>query len=1088
MTEEALFELAVNVLEAERAALLDRECVGNPELRARIEALLRADGGTHAFDPNGATGTFGPSTGSFHSTVGEVGQVIAGKYTLLEVVGEGGMGSVWRAKQTEPVKRHVAIKLIKAGMDSKAVLARFEAERQALAMMDHPNIAKILDGGLHENRPYFVMELVKGTPITEFCDQLKLTPQQRLELFVPVCQAIQHAHQKGIIHRDIKPSNVLIALYDDKPVPKVIDFGVAKATGGALTESTIDTGFGGIVGTPQYMSPEQATFNNLDIDTRSDVYSLGVLLYELLAGSPPFAKKELEKRGLLEILRVVREEEPPRPSVKLSTAEALPSLSASRSTEPKKLTGLLKNELDWIVMKALEKDRSRRYETANGFAADVNRYLAGEAVLAVPPSLAYRVRKAYRRYRTELVTSGAFLLVLVAATVVSLIHATRMTIAEREAIHYGLRAEEERQNALRSAEREADERKKADAARVEAQAKEAEANAVVQFLEDKVFAAARPKNQAGGLGKDVTLRDAIAASLPALTKSFADQALVEARLRMTLGRTFSYLGDNKAAVEQNERARAIYTDRHGPDHPDTLLSMHYLAISYFVLGRHDDAIKLREEVLAARRRILPPDHPDTLATMGDLAILYYIRGRYADAIKLQEEVLAARRRVFLPDHADTLASMSLLALSYAALGRHPDALKLREEVLAAQRRALPPGRHADDLELIEETLATQKRLLPPDHPDTLATMNVLALSYENLGRHADALKLYEETLAAQRRTFLPDHPGTLWSMTFLAGAYTKLGRHADALKLYEELRAVSKRVHTPDNPIALMSMQNLAGAYAKLGRHADALKLYEEILAVRKLVHPPDHTLTLMSVHFLAEAYVKLGRHADALKLIDETLADSKRVLPPDHPNTLMSVQFLAETYVKLGRHADALKSYLEILAANKRVFGPDHPDTLASMRAVAASLFKLNRGAEAILVIDECVARAAGKVVHARMIPGVIDLRLRHFQKTGDPAGCRATAEMWDKLNRTDAVSLYDAACWRAVTASVQAKTPGTDAARLAQDDADRAMQWLHKAVQAGYKDAAHMKKDTDLDPLRDREDFKKLLAELEAKKVEKK
>ena len=1039
MTEEALFELAVNVAEAERTALLDRECAGNPELRARIEALLRADGGTHAFDSKGATGTFGPSTGSFHSTVGEAGQVIAGKYTLLEVIGEGGMGSVWRAKQTEPVKRHVAVKLIKAGMDSKAVLARFEAERQALAMMDHPNIAKILDGGLHENRPYFVMELVKGTPITEFCDKLKLTPQQRLELFVPVCQAIQHAHQKGIIHRDIKPSNVLIALYDDKPVPKVIDFGVAKATGGALTESTIDTGFGGIVGTPQYMSPEQATFNNLDIDTRSDVYSLGVLLYELLAGSPPFAKKELEKRGLLEILRVVREEEPPRPSTKLSTADALPSLSASRSTEPKKLTGLLRNELDWIVMKALEKDRSRRYETANGFAADVNRYLAGEAVQAHPPSTAYRVRKFVRRHKGQVIAASLVLFVLlagVAGTTVGLIEAKKQEgIARTEA--------KAKDDALQA---EAEERKKADAAKVEAQAKAAEANAVVQFLEDKVFAAARPKNQAGGLGKDVTLRDAIAASLPALTKSFADQALVEARLRMTLGRTFSYLGDNKAAVEQNERARAIYTDRHGPDHPDTLLSMHYLAISYFVLGRHDDAIKLREEVLAARRRILPPDHPDTLASMGDLAILYYIRGRYADAIKLQEEVLAARRRVFLPDHADTLASMSLLALSYAALGRHPDALKLREEVLAAQRRALPPGRHADDLELIEETLATQKRLLPPDHPDTLATMNVLALSYENLGRHADALKLYEE------------------------------------------LRGVSKRVHTPDNPIALMSMQNLAGAYAKLGRHADALKLYEEILAVRKLVHPPDHTLTLMSVHFLAEAYVKLGRHADALKLIEETLADSKRVLPPDHPNTLMSVQFLAETYVKLGRHADALKSYLEILAANKRVFGPDHPDTLASMRAVAASLFKLNRGAEAILVIDECVARAAGKVVHARMIPGVIDLRLRHFQKTGDPAGCRATAEMWDKLNRTDAVSLYDAACWRAVTASVQAKTPGTDAARLAQDDADRAMQWLHKAVQAGYKDAAHMKKDTDLDPLRDREDFKKLLAELEAKKVEKK
>ena len=327
------------------------------------------------------------------------------------------MGSVWRARQTEPVKRFVAVKLIKAGMDSKQVLARFDAERQALALMDHPNIAKVLDGGLHDGRPYFVMELVKGVPITEYCDRRRLTPKERLELFVPVCQAIQHAHQKGIIHRDIKPSNVLIALYDDKPVVKVIDFGVAKATGGTLTEHTIDTGFGGVVGTPQYMSPEQATFNNLDIDTRSDVYALGVLLYELLTGSPPFSKQELEKRGVLEMLRVVREEEPPRPSTKLSTADALPTLSANRGTEPKKLTGLLRNELDWVVMKALEKDRTRRYETANGFAADVLRYLAGEAVQAHPPSAAYRLRKFVRRNRLQVIAACLVLLTLVAGIV-----------------------------------------------------------------------------------------------------------------------------------------------------------------------------------------------------------------------------------------------------------------------------------------------------------------------------------------------------------------------------------------------------------------------------------------------------------------------------------------------------------------------------------------------------------------------------------------------------------------------------------------------------------------------------------------------
>ena len=304
-------------------------------------------------------------------TTESLGTVI-GPYKLIEQIGEGGMGSVWMAQQTEPVKRLVAVKLIKAGMDSRQVIARFEAERQALALMDHPNIARVLDGGTTSGgRPYFVMDLVKGMPITRYCDEHHLTPRQRLELFIPVCQAVQHAHQKGIIHRDLKPSNVLVALYDGKPVPKIIDFGVAKAAGQQLTDKTLVTGFGAIVGTLEYMSPEQAEVNQLDIDTRSDIYSLGVLLYELLTGSPPFSRKELTEAGMLEMLRVIREQEPSKPSTKLSTADGLPTLAANRGTEPAKLTKLVRGELDWIVMKALEKDRNRRYETANGFAMDV---------------------------------------------------------------------------------------------------------------------------------------------------------------------------------------------------------------------------------------------------------------------------------------------------------------------------------------------------------------------------------------------------------------------------------------------------------------------------------------------------------------------------------------------------------------------------------------------------------------------------------------------------------------------------------------------------------------------------------------------
>ena len=417
----------------ERAAYLNAACQDDPDLRRRVERLLNAHPQVGSFlEP--AAAHAGTETTTYKASAEKAGCVIAGKYKLVEPVGEGGMGTVWVAQQTEPVKRLVAVKLIKLGMDSSAVLARFEAERQALALMEHPNIARVLDGGATpDGRPFFVMELVKGVPITRFCDARKLTPRQRLELFVPVCQAIQHAHQKGIIHRDIKPSNVLVALYDDRPVPKVIDFGVAKATGQTLTDKSLMTGFGTVVGTPEYMSPEQASLNNLDIDTRSDVYSLGVLLYELLAGSPPFRSDELRKAGLMEILRVVCEVEPPRPSVKLSTADRRASISADRGTEPRNLTGLLRNELDWIVMKALEKDRARRYETVSGFAADVQRYLAGEAVQAHPPSAAYRLRKFARKHRAALTTAAAFAVLLIAAAAVSSWLAVKANLAEAEA-------------------------------------------------------------------------------------------------------------------------------------------------------------------------------------------------------------------------------------------------------------------------------------------------------------------------------------------------------------------------------------------------------------------------------------------------------------------------------------------------------------------------------------------------------------------------------------------------------------------------------------------------------------------------------
>jgi eukaryotic-like serine/threonine-protein kinase len=463
----------------DRAAHLAAACGDDLELRERVERLLAADAELRNMGSGPAAEAGNGMTADYRESAGATGTVLAGKYKLIEPIGEGGMGSVWMAQQTEPVKRLVAVKLIKAGMDSKAVLARFEAERQALAMMDHPNIARVLDAGASSDQhPFFVMELVKGVPITKYCDDHKLTPKERLELFVPVCQAIQHAHQKGIIHRDIKPSNVLIALYDDRPVPKVIDFGVAKAAGQQLTDHSLVTGFGALVGTPEYMSPEQASFNNLDIDTRSDVYALGVLLYELLAGSTPIDRVSLGKAALLEVLRIVREVEPPRPSTRLSSAHALPSLSANRGTEPKKLTGLLRNELDWIVMKALEKDRNRRYETANGLARDIQRYLTDEDIEARPPSARYRLRKFIRRNKGRVLAASLVLLALIGGMVGT-------TLGLFEARQQQRIALDERDDKEKARLAEEEERKKAENARIA----EAEQRKLAQGALDRAEAA-----------------------------------------------------------------------------------------------------------------------------------------------------------------------------------------------------------------------------------------------------------------------------------------------------------------------------------------------------------------------------------------------------------------------------------------------------------------------------------------------------------------------------------------------------------------------------------------------------------------------
>src|SRR5687767_12861526 len=465
LQEQSIFIQALERDAGHRGAFLDEACASDPALRARVERLLHHHEHAASFLAAPAAGSPerpADADATVERPLREGPGTAIGPYKLLQQIGEGGMGVVFLAEQTRPVRRHVALKVIKAGMDTRQVVARFESERQALALMDHPNIARVLDAGATDGgRPYFVMELVKGVPITRYCDEHRLTPRDRLDLFVQVCQAVQHAHTKGIIHRDLKPSNVMVALYDGKPVPKVIDFGVAKATGGRLTDATVFTGFGAVVGTPEYMSPEQAELNPVDVDTRSDVYALGVILYELLTGSTPVERGRFKAAALLEMLRVVREEEPPRPSTRLSTTDQLPGIAASRGLEPRKLGVVVRGELDWIVMRALEKDRVRRYETANGFARDVERYLADEAVQACPPSTWYRLRKVARRNKGPVLAAATVFLVLVAGTIgttLGLIGQSRQRVIAQQQ-----RAEAERQRT--EAQRQAEEaRRQYDAA------------------------------------------------------------------------------------------------------------------------------------------------------------------------------------------------------------------------------------------------------------------------------------------------------------------------------------------------------------------------------------------------------------------------------------------------------------------------------------------------------------------------------------------------------------------------------------------------------------------------------------------------
>ena len=971
---QAVFLTAIEEKDpAVRAAVVDRECMADAVLRQRVDALLRAhdqpdsdcdnpvesdphpDAGdvTEHADDRTAARTIAAAATLEHTPVLEATERPAlrpitegpgtriGPYKLREKIGEGGMGVVYLAEQEKPVRRTVALKIIKPGMDTEQVVARFEAERQALAIMDHPSIARVFDAGATDTgRPYFVMELVKGAPITDYCDTVHLTPKERLELFIPVCQAIQHAHQKGIIHRDIKPSNVLVTMQDGKAVPKIIDFGIAKATQQKLTERSLFTQHGMIMGTLEYMSPEQAEFSAMDVDTRTDVYALGVLLYELLTGSTPLERARLRQAGYVEILRRIREEEPPRPSTRLSESkESLPSVAAQRRTEPARLTKQVRGELDWIVMKAIEKDRTRRYETANGFARDIERYLAGDPVEAGPPSASYRLRKYARKHRGALVTAAAFATLLATAAAVSAWQAVRATVAERRAVAEAKRAKaaesqtaHERDRAVAAESQTAHERDRAVAAESTARDEAAKARAVNAFLTQDILTQARPANNA--VEDNVTLLEVLDRAADRVGDRFRDQPQVEAELRGTIAATYDGLG-SYAKAERHARAQLEIERRlHGGDSAQALKALgsvgHYLSD----LGDSRDGVELLERVAAGLIRVLGPDHPDTLTTRTYLATAMRDAGRTKEAITLHEEVLKSAMSTLGPDHPKTLAVRSSLALSYKVAGRTNEAVALLEEVLKVN---------------------TSK--LGPDHPRTLSAGTNLGTAYRAAGRTNNAIALFEEVLKRSTSKRGPDHPRTLTIRNNLAAAYRAAGRTKEAIALYEEVLKLQTSKLGPDHPNTLNTQNGLAVAYDATGRTKEAIALFEEVLRLQTSKLGPDHPQTLTTRNNLASAYRAAGRTNEAIARFEEAHKRSTSKLGPDRPQTLALRNNLAAAYDAAGQFDKSEPLYRDRLKQARKESGPKGWLTSTALAVLGMNLLNQQKWAEAEPVLRECLA-----------------------------------------------------------------------------------------------------------------------------------
>lgn len=1019
---ESIYHEALDHKPSRRADFVRQACGGDEVLEREVLSLLAESDGEESFLESPALQMAAKALASEAGAspqLAEVGSLPAliGTYRIIRLLGEGGMGTVYEAEQDQP-RRVVALKIIRPGLTTPERLWRFKHESQALGRLQHPGIAQIHEANTADTgygpQPYFAMELIRGVSLDKYAETHPLSTRQKLALMAKICAAVQHAHDRGLIHRDLKPGNMLI---DENGQPKILDFGVARVTE-SEGQPRLQTEVGQIVGTLAYMSPEQVVGDPRDVDTRSDVYSLGVILYELLSGRLPY---NVHGRQIHEAVHTIREEDP----------TALSSISRN-----------YRGDVETIVGKALEKDKARRYESAAALAADIERYLRDEPILARPPSAGYQLQKFARRHRALVGGVAAVFVVLVAGIAVSSVLAIRARRAEQAALaardravqaeaqartqrnlaaaaeqtatHQRDLAVAAQQEAVRAENRALQEKKRADE-------QAATAMAETNFIENDLLAQAGTSSQSHAHFKpdpDLKVRTALDRAAAHIQGKFDRQPLVEASIRLSIGKAYRDIGVYPEAQRQVEKAIELRRHGLGEENPDTLLAMCELASLYSSEAKYPQAISLHSRVLDVQRRVLGKDKPDTVDTMFDLATdydmseqgakaeplliqvlddqtrslgkenvetletanrlagLYQRRYDYAKAEPLMTETLETQRRVLGEDHPDTVITMQNLAILYWSQGKYAKAEPLLTKALDVQRREMgkenrqtlygmnslallyeSEGKYAQAEPLFVEALEVERRTLGEEHQDTVTTMFNLAVAYQEDGKYGEAEPLANKTLEIRRRLLGDENRDTLASMGNLANLYFYEGKYSKTEPLYRGIFETRRRLLGDEDRQTLLSMNNLAELDKTLGKFAEAEQLGRKVLEARRRLLGAEHLDTLVSMRGLGVIYRVEGHYAEAEPLLSGALETQRRILGNEHPATLGTLDDFAALRRSQGRYSEAEALYASALETRRRVFGSAHPDTLDDITALAEVRMELKKYAEAEVLLREALA-----------------------------------------------------------------------------------------------------------------------------------